>query len=261
MSSVGQPKSPHVARFPGKTILGGAELGAAGVGRLDAGLATASQVTSRTRGRGGVSALVLAAGLSTRMGRPKPLVSLAGRPILARTLDTLRASDVDEILVVLGAEADRVRQEIPLEDVRTVLNPDAAAGMSASLRAGLGAAAPSSEAFLVVLGDQPLVTPETVNTLLGKREASGARIVLPTYHGVRGNPVLLHRSLSKDIASITGDVGFRDVIRAHDPDVLEVPVEDPGVLIDLDTQDDVSQVEALMARGSPLDGLVTGRVR
>ncbi len=194
------------------------------------------------------------------MGQPKLLVPLAGRPVLARTLDALHRTDVDEILVVLGADAERIRRGIPLSGVRVVLNPDAAMGMSTSVRAGVKAAAASSEAFLIVLGDQPLVAPATVNALLARRQATGARILVPTYRGARGNPVLLHRSLSDEIAAITGDVGCRGVVRAHDADVLEVPVEDPGVLIDLDTPEEFSRLEALMARGAPLDPLIADRI-
>lgn len=203
--------------------------------------------------------MVLAAGSSTRMGQPKLLLPLAGRPILARTLDALRQTDVDEILLVLGADADRVRREIPLSGVRAILNPEAAKGMSTSLRAGVRAAASSSDAFLIVLGDQPLVSPASVNVMLARWKATAARILVPTFRGMRGNPVLLHRSLSAEMAAITGDVGCRSVIRAHDSEVLEVPVDDPGVLIDLDTSEEVAQAEALLARGAPLDALVANR--
>ncbi len=204
--------------------------------------------------------MVLAAGSSTRMGRPKLLVSLAGRPILERVLDALRRTDVDEIVVVLGPDADRIRSETSLSGLRTILNPDAAQGMSTSLRAGVRAAAPSSEAFLMVLGDQPLVAPATVNAMLARWKSTGARILVPTYRGVRGNPVLLHRSLAGEIEAVTGDMGCRGVVRAHNAEVLEVPVEDPGVLIDLDTPEEVSRAEALLARGDPLDALVADRV-
>ncbi len=193
------------------------------------------------------------------MGQPKLLVPLAGSPILARTLEVLRQTEVDEILLVLGADADRIRREIPLSGVHAILNPDAAKGMSSSVRAGVRAAASSSEAFLIVLGDQPLVAPATISALMARRKATGARILVPTYHGARGNPVLLHRSLSEEIAVLTGDVGCRGVVRAHNAEVLEVPVDDPGILVDLDTAEDVSQVEALLARGAPLDSLVNDR--
>ncbi len=203
--------------------------------------------------------MVLAAGSSTRMGQPKLLVLLAGRPILARTLDALRRTDVDEILVVLGADAERIREKIPLSGVRVIMNPDAAKGMSTSVRAGVKAAAASSDAFLVVLGDQPLVAPATVDAILARWRATGARILVPTYHSARGNPVLLHRSFSGEIAGITGDMGCRAVVRKHDADVLEVPVDDPGVLIDIDTPEEFSRAEALLARGAPLDELVAKR--
>jgi xanthine dehydrogenase accessory factor len=213
------------------------------------------------RGRGGVAAILLAAGISSRMGEPKPLVQLAGRPLLVHALEALRHSDVSEIVVVLGAEADRVRREIALDGTRTIVNPDYAEGMSTSIRAGVRAAAPEGEAFLIVLGDQPLVSVATINALVARSEATGARILVPTYCGVRGNPVLLHRSLSKDIDTIHGDVGCRDVVNGHADEIVEVSVDDPGILIDVDTPEEVRRVEMVLAEGSPLDGLVADRVR
>lgn len=194
------------------------------------------------------------------MGQPKLLLSLAGRPILARALDGLRRTDVDEVVVVLGADADRIRREVSLTGVRAISNPDAAQGMSTSLRAGVRAAASTSEAFLIVLGDQPFVDPATVNAILARRKSTEARILVPTYRGVRGNPVLIHRSFSGEIEALTGDVGCRGLVRAHSAEVLEVPVEDPGVLIDLDTQEEVSRAQALMAHGGSLEELIADRV-
>lgn len=222
---------------------------------------TESREPHAQRGRGGVIAILLAAGVSSRMGEPKPLVRLAGRPLLSHALEALRQSDVSEIVVVLGAEADRVRREVALDGTRTIVNPDYADGMRSSIRAGMHAAPPEGEAFLIVLGDQPLVSLATINTLVARREATGARIIVPTYCGVRGNPVLLHRSLSPDIEAIHGDVGCRDVVNGHLDETVEVSVDDPGILIDIDTPEEVRRVEGALAQGSPLDTLVADRVR
>lgn len=210
--------------------------------------------------RGGVTAILLAAGLSSRMGAPKPLLRIRGKPVLARVLDALRASDLREVVVVLGAEADRVRRDVPLEGTRVVLNPDYARGMSTSIRAGLRAASPEAEAYLIVLGDQPLVSPSTVHALVARQETTGARILVPTYAGVRGNPVLLDRSLSAEIESIRGDVGCRGIVASHEGEVVEVPVDDPGILVDADTPEDVRRIEAALREGTPLARLVEDRL-
>lgn len=190
------------------------------------------------------------------MGEPKPLLRLRGRPLLLHALEALRASDVGEIVVVLGAEADRVRRAIALEGTRVVVNPEYAEGMSSSIRTGLRAASPEAEAFLIVLGDQPFVTSSTLNTLIARQEATRARILVPTYRGVRGNPVLLHRSLAPEVDALTGDVGCRGVVAGHGDEVVEVPVDDPGVLVDVDTPDDLHEIESAARDGTSLDALV-----
>lgn len=210
--------------------------------------ATAKPVPARARGpRRGVAAIVLAGGISTRMGVPKPLIPLAGRPLLVHSLDAVRASSVREIVVVLGASSDRVRRGLPLDGTRVVVNADYASGMSSSIRAGVRALGSDSDSFLVVLGDQPLVRPATLETLITVRRSTGARILVPVFDGVRGNPVLLDRSLSGEIEGLRGDVGCRSIVAGHADEVLEVPVDDPGILVDVDTPADVRRVEASLS--------------
>jgi len=204
-----------------------------------------------------IAAVVLAAGSSSRMGEPKPLVRLGDRPLLAHVLDGLRGSGVDETVVVLGDSADRVRRELEFEGVRVVENPEYRRGMSSSLKAGLAALPSEAGAFFVVLGDEPFVRSETYDALIAAREATGARIILPTYLGVRGNPVLLDRSLAAEADAITGDRGCRELHQRHPSETVEVPVEDPGVLIDLDTPDEVEGARHALRNGRPLSSLVT----
>lgn len=203
-----------------------------------------------------VSTIVLAAGMSSRMGQPKPLVRVAGRTLLEQVLGALRRSRVGQVVVVLGHEADRIRREVPLGDATVVLNEDYANGMSTSLRAGLRVLDPRAKGFLVVLGDQPFVSPKTVDTLIDRWAVSGARILIPTFEGVRGNPVLLDRSLADDIETITGDQGCRGIFGDHPDEILEVPVPDPGILLDLDTKEQVDRVKEGLERGNPLASLV-----
>ena len=200
-----------------------------------------------------VSAIVLAAGESARMGRPKPLVPLAGRPLLSHVLSTVRSSRVAEVVVVLGHEAERVRREVPLDGARVIVNPRFAEGMSTSIRAGVRAAAPASRAFLVVLGDEPLVASATLDALIDRWTVTGAKILIPTFHGTRGNPVLLDRSLAAEVEAIAGDQGCRAMFPDHADEIAEVAVEDPGVLIDVDTEEQVARVDAALESGEPLE--------
>ncbi len=207
-----------------------------------------------------VSAIVLAAGRSERMGRPKPLVDIAGRPMLARSLEAVRRSHVDQILLVLGHEAERVQKEAPHGGTTVVVNVDWEGGMSTSLRAGIRAANPSATAFLIVLGDEPFVSPKTIDALLKRPRSGGPRIHIPTYRGVRGNPVLLHRSLAPELEGLTGDVGARAIFEAHAGDILEVPVDDPGVLFDIDSPGQVEALQRGIDAGQPLPAIVADLV-
>ncbi len=188
-------------------------------------------------------AIVLAAGASTRMGRPKALVPLAGRPLLEHVLRSLRESTVAETVVVLGFGADAVRRGVDLEGLHVVENRAFAEGMSSSLRAGLEALPPSVGSFYVVLGDAPFVHSSTYGELVRARERAGARIAIPTFHGVRGNPVLMDRSLAPEVEQLVGDRGCRAIHLRHPSETVEVAVDDPGVLIDLDTPEEVARAE------------------
>ncbi|TMA01069.1 MAG: hypothetical protein E6J97_03280, partial [Methanobacteriota archaeon] len=203
-----------------------------------------------------ISAIVLAAGTSSRMGSPKPLLTLGGRPLLERVLETVRDAAVDDIVVVLGHEADRVRDGVSFDGTHTVVNPAYIEGMSTSLQAGVRAADPRSDGFLIVLGDQPFVQSATINTLIERRNGSQAKILIPTYGGARGNPVLLDRSLSEDVQSITGDQGCRAIFGHHTRGILEVPVDDPGILVDLDTPEQITRAEEVVRTGRSIESLV-----
>jgi len=203
-----------------------------------------------------ISALVLAAGVSHRMGEPKPLLLLDGRPVLSHVIAAVARSRVTETIVIVGAASDRVRKEVPSNGARWVENPAFAEGMSSSLRAGVAALSPESDGFFVVLGDEPFVRGSTYDTLIAARERTGARIVLPTYGGVRGNPVLIDRTLAHEVDAITGDRGCRALRLRHPKETLEVPVDDPGVVIDLDTPEDLARARRALASGEPLSDLV-----
>ncbi len=207
-----------------------------------------------------ISAIVLAAGTSSRMGRPKPLIRVRGRPLLEHVLTTIRNSSVGQTVVVLGHEADRIQEDIPLDDVTVVLNRDYAEGMSTSIKAGLRALDSGTEAAFVVLADQPFVSPSTLDTLSHRWTESDAKILIPTFRGVRGNPVLLDLSLSHDLQSISGDQGCRGIFGHHQDDILEVPVDDPSILLDLDTKTQLDHVLAAVERGEDLESLVADAV-
>jgi molybdenum cofactor cytidylyltransferase len=185
-----------------------------------------------------IAAIVLAAGTSARMGKPKQTLALSGKPMLERVLDVYRRAEVDVVFVVIGARAAQVRREVQFKKERVVLNPLYRNGMSGSLRLGLRAAEEEADAVIVALGDQPFLSPDTINRIIEVYSRTKAPVVVPVYHGVRGNPVLFDRSLFPEIKRIRGDRGAKSVVARHGDSVQEVAVEDRGVIVDIDTPSD-----------------------
>ena len=187
-----------------------------------------------------ISAIVLAAGESKRMGQTKQLLPWQGKTVLENVLDNLLNSQVDEVILVLGHEAERIRKKVPAHRITIVINPDYKKGMSTSIRQGLMALDEKAEAFLVVLGDQPGISKEILNQLVHEfqRAHSKKNIVLPTYRGSRGHPVLFNIQYKKEALKLKGDVGCRQILEDHPEDVLEIEMDTAAVLDDLDTPED-----------------------
>ena len=177
------------------------------------------------------------------MGKAKQTLPVGGVAMLQRVLTTLRRSGVGEVVVVLGAGAEAVRENVPFEGERVVLNPEYQNGLGSSLRTGIGSLDPSAEAAIVVLADQPLVSASTIDSLISAYEKTKAPVVAPFYHGVRGNPVLFDRSLFPELVKIEGDVGAKSVVRAHGREMFRVDVQDRGVVTDVDTPNDYALIE------------------
>ena len=139
---------------------------------------------------------------------------------------------------MLGFVAEAIQQEIEAQNVRVVINENYQQGMGTSLRAGLSAVDPQAEAALIVLADQPFVRPATLDQLIAEHQRSRAQIVIPTYRGFRGNPVLLDRSVFPEVMALDADVGCRAIFGDHPQGIVKVPVDDVGILLDIDRQDD-----------------------
>jgi CTP:molybdopterin cytidylyltransferase MocA len=182
-----------------------------------------------------IAGVVLAAGGSSRFGdRPKQLADLDGRPLLEHVLDTLSLTELDRVVVVLGAEAERILAEIDLHGAEPVVCERWVNGQSASLACGL-AEVQNAEAVVVCLGDQPRVSAEAVRRVLDARSHEGA--VRATYDGRPGHPVVLEHSQIAELRDITGDVGARNVILSG---LREVPCDDLGGGDDVDTPDQLA---------------------
>jgi CTP:molybdopterin cytidylyltransferase MocA len=187
--------------------------------------------------------VVLAAGSSRRMGRPKQLLRVAGRPLLEGVVASACASRLDDVLVVLGANAEAILASVDLGRARPLLNPDHATGMSTSVRAGLAALGPTVDRAMVILGDQPAISAEQLNQLLDLQESSGLPAAALSFSGLLHPPVVLRRHLWGDLRSLEGDVGCRAIIRARPDLVAALPVEgDLMHPIDVDTPEDYARL-------------------
>lgn len=198
---------------------------------------------------GRVAAVVLAAGAGTRFGGGKLGAFLDGRPVLQHVLDRLHAAGVDDVVVVLGADAPTLEPALDWGDARRIVNPDPARGLSSSLAIGVAAVEADVERALIVLGDQPDLDPVVVRTLLDVAAVHDDRpIVVPRYADDDGrNPVLLGRAAFGLVENATGDRGLSPILSAHPELVREVPVLSPGNP-DIDTRADlVARLEAAWA--------------
>jgi molybdenum cofactor cytidylyltransferase len=187
-----------------------------------------------------ITAVVPAAGMSTRLGRNKLLLPFKGKPLIAHTVDTLMASIVDEIIVVVGHQADQVRAAIGKKRVRLVENPDYQQGLGTSVRAGIAAASVDSTAIMIYLADQPLLEAGEVDFLIhafAEAGKTGKSIVVPLFHGERGNPIIVNSSYKASILAIVGETGCRRVIKQNPDQVLTVEMETDHVVRDIDTME------------------------
>ena len=191
-----------------------------------------------------IAAIVLAAGRSTRMGAAnKLLADIAGTPMVGRVVEAALASRARPVLVVTGHQASEVNAALVGLDVTLVANPDYAAGLSSSLKAGIGAVPASADGALVLLGDMPRITAEHLDRLMAIFAAENGRcIVVPTYQGQRGNPVLWPSAYFAEMLQLGGDAGAKRLMAAHAGDVREVDLGTDAIVIDVDTPEALAKL-------------------
>jgi molybdenum cofactor cytidylyltransferase len=208
-------------------------------------------------------AIILAAGSSSRMGggRHKLLLPLHDRPVLAHMLDAVLASQARPVVLVLGHQAEQVRAHIASyathPDLNIIENTDYLQGMSTSMRLGIQtvqsyvytkSAESEIDSALVLLGDQPMITAQDIDTLISTYRTSGKQIIAPTYEGKRGNPILFDASLFPELLKVTGDEGGRSVLERHHDEIATVEMGNPLANIDVDTWEAYQQAVQLWER-------------
>jgi molybdenum cofactor cytidylyltransferase len=189
-----------------------------------------------------IAAIILAAGASSRMGRPKQLLDWGGRPLVRVAAEQALAARLDEVIVVVGGAGDAVEAALAGLPLRVIDNPAYAEGQSTSLRAGVAALGPTVAAAVVMLGDQPFVTAAIVERLIAEWRATGTPIVAPSFRGRRGNPVLFARAIFPELLAVAGDQGARAILAAHAADLRLVRFDDDRPLADIDTLDDYERL-------------------
>lgn len=185
-----------------------------------------------------LSAILLAAGESKRMGEPKQLMPLGSSTVVEQAIDNLLNSAVDEIIVVLGYRAEEITKTIAAKPVKIIVNPNYQQGMSTSIIAGLILVDHQAQAVMLALGDQPLVDSHTINRLIDEFHNHDKGIAVPTYQGRRGHPIIFAIKYKLKLLELEGDIGGREIIKQHPDDVLEVAVDSESVIADIDTRDD-----------------------
>lgn len=189
-----------------------------------------------------IVAILLAAGESRRMGYPKPLLRIGDESFVGRTT-AIALNVTSTVVIVLGAHADRIRSAISSDSrIIVVENPDFKSGQLSSLKVGLAAAlGAGADAVIVHLADHPLVSPATFRALLNNYGDPTHPIVVARYQGRRGHPVIFDRSVFAELMAAPEDQGARVVVNADPERVMYIDVDDPGVVLDLDTPADLAK--------------------
>ena len=190
-----------------------------------------------------IAGVVLAAGLSTRMGTNKLFLDLGGKTVLRRAVETALGAGLDPVLVVVGNERERAEAELAALPCLTVFNGDYARGINTSLRAGIQAVPADAGGALVMLADMPFVTPEMIRELVDRFRSSRSPLAVSLYGDVLAPPMLYGSSLFAELRELDADGCGKRVVKRHRREAVEVAWPDRA-LTDLDVPDDLARVRA-----------------
>jgi len=192
-----------------------------------------------------IAAVLLAAGKSERMGKFKQLMTLDGKTFVETCADNLVASRVGEVIVVTGYRAAEVRAALGDRPVQIVENPDFETGMGSSIKRGVESVASHAGGILIALADQPLIATGVLNQIIAEYDYKAPLVLIPTFRGRRGHPIILNAALRQEIASMDPKIGLKQVTEAHRESIHYIEVGDDSILIDFDLPGDL---EALSRR-------------
>ena len=184
-----------------------------------------------------ISAILLAAGQSKRMnGENKLSKEIQGIPLIKLSVKNILASSIDEFIIVLGYQKEIVEKLIDKnEKIKFVFNKDFESGMASSIKTGLNNLSEKTEAFFICLGDMPMINQDVYNQLIKSR--NNKEIIVPTYKGQQGNPILFSKSMKSIIISIEGDIGAKKILEQNKDKILKVKIDDINITKDFNTKD------------------------
>ena len=186
-----------------------------------------------------ISAIVLAAGMSERMGRPKPLLKIGRKTFLETVCGRIWEGGADEVIVVLGARHELIEEAVDLAREKVVINQEHRLGQLSSLKTGMKLMDGASNQLLLALVDHPKVQTTTYRKLIEECMNNEDSIIIPVFRGRRGHPVLFPRSMYGQIMEAPLAIGARHVVQRNSNMIVEIDVKDDGVLVDIDTQEDL----------------------
>lgn len=187
-----------------------------------------------------ISGIILASGFSKRIAENKLLLPVCGIPLVERVIRAAKASRLDEVILVYRQEeVRRIGEDC---QALTVFNDEAREGQSAAVKRGIECTHPETGAFMFLVGDQPFLTFQILDTLIATWEEHPDHIIVPCYGGKRGNPVIFPVHLKKELLSLSGDIGGRSVIERNGR-VKQVEIRDPRSGFDIDTKEDYETIQ------------------
>ncbi|MGA2158612.1 MAG: nucleotidyltransferase family protein [Dehalococcoidia bacterium] len=190
-----------------------------------------------------ITAIILAAGYSKRMGCFKPLLELDGQPIITRSIDMFAASGIRDIRVVIGYQKEKLLPVLENLGVRTIINNSYATGMFSSVLAAIRSLEPGISSFFVLPADNPVVRPWTIQYLVENFTSNEGKILIPTFKGRAGHPPLIDSKFIGDILSYNGNEGLKGALKSNKDKTLSIPVPDENILFDMDEPKNYAEIQ------------------
>lgn len=195
-----------------------------------------------------IAAVVLASGLSKRLGKNKLLMPLGNQSVVEHVIDSVKSSKIENIYLIYGKNEVEFKKIAHHKNIKLIHNEKYYYGQSMSVKCALNSIGNDFQGIMFFLGDQPFISPKTINLIIEHYNKNPRGIIVPTYHGKRGNPVIFSREFFTEMKSIQGDKGARDVIDKNYDKVIFVPISDSFENFDIDTKKDYQK--ALLRIGS-----------